>query len=303
MKDILARNILLLGALEEVIAAAEAKGLKLILLKGAALLAGGVYGPGERQMTDVDILVRPRDEKAFDVLLKGLGFEPMEGSSQAYSRPSSLIPHPSALSPHPSSLSLAPPVLIDLHTGLWHEKDTEALWHRSARMREEMRAPALGLEDQLLHLASHALLYHGRLEPRTIEDLARLLGFVYMKKSRADFWRLAGDIASAANLKPALHPVLARLSGAHPALVSPKELAAFEPRGAGRLKRLFFEKAAERYSRLLEYFLPGLHRPELFAKYLFPGKAFLEKRYGRSSWTNRFWRPIQLLRAILKKDD
>lgn len=288
MKDILARNILLLGALDEVITAAEGKALKLILLKGAALLAGGVYGPGERQMTDIDILVRPSDEQAFDALLKGLGFEQMEGSSQAYSRRAG-----------PS----APPVLIDLHTVLRQERDTEALWHRSARMREEMRAPALGLEDQFLHLASHPLLHHGRLEARNIADLARLLGFVYMKKSRADFWRQACDIASAADLKPALCPVLARLSAAHPELVSKQELAAFEPHGAGRLKRFFFEKAAARHSRLLEYFLPGLHRPELFAKYLFPGKAFLEKRYGRSSWTNRFWRPIQLIRAILKKDD
>ncbi|OGS54870.1 MAG: hypothetical protein A3J79_08565 [Elusimicrobia bacterium RIFOXYB2_FULL_62_6] len=288
MKDILARNILLLGALDEVITAAEEKALKLILLKGAALLAEGVYGPGERDMTDIDILVRPADEKAFDALLKGLGFEHMEGSSQAYARQAG---------------EKAPPVLIDLHTGLWHEKDTEALWHRSARMREEMRAPSLGPEDQLLHLASHALLYHGRLEPRTITDLARLLGFVYMKKSRADFWRLAADIASGEELKPALYPVLARVAGAHPELVSKQELAAFEPRGAGRLKRLFFEKAAERHSRLLEYFLPGLHRPVLFAKYLFPGREFLDKRYGRSSWTNHLWRPIQLLRAILKKDD
>ncbi|MBU2575009.1 MAG: nucleotidyltransferase family protein [Elusimicrobia bacterium] len=296
MKDILARNILLLGALDEISAAAAQKNLRLILLKGAALLAEGVYGPGEREMTDVDILVRPRDEKAFDALLAGLGFKPMENSSQAYCRPAG----PSTSLRAGSS---APPVIVDLHTGLWHEKETEALWHRSARVSQGMSVPALGLEDQLLHLASHTLLYHGCLGPRTLEDLARLVKFVYRKTDRADFWRRACDIAADEKLKPALIPVFTRFAAAHPELMSEKELAAFEPPGTEKLKSRFFEKAAVRHSRLLEYVLPGLYRPWLFVRYLFPGKTFLEKRYGRASWTNHFIRPFQLIAAILRKED
>lgn len=287
MNDILARNILLLGALEEISAAAAEKNLKFILLKGAALLTEGVYGPREREMTDLDLLIRPRDEKKFDDLLAALKFKPMENSSQAYYRMAS-----------PS----APPVIADLHTALWHEKDTQALWHRAERAAPGMSVPALGLEDQLLHLASHTLLYHGFLDAKTLGDMAGLLEFVYGKTDRAGFWRKTADIAESGGLRPVIYPVLKRFSASTPALLSAGELAAFEPRGAEKLKSLLFEKAAVRHSRLLEYFLPGLYRPALFVRYLFPGKSFLEKRYGRSSWTNRFIRPFQLIKAILKKE-
>jgi hypothetical protein len=286
MNDILARNILLLGALEEISAAAKGKSLEFILLKGAALLTEGVYGLGEREMTDLDLLIRPRDEKNFDALLTTLGFKPMENSSQAYFKMVS---------------ASAPPIIADLHTGLWHEKDTGALWHRAARASREMSFPALGFEDQFLHLASHTLLYHGFLDAKTLKDLAGLLEFVYRKTGRAGFWLKAADLARVGGLRPVIYPVLKRFSAAKPYLMSEDELAAFEPRGAEKLKSRLFEKAAIQYSRPLEYFLPGLYRPSLFFKYLFPGKTFLEKRYGRSSWTNRLIRPLQLAKAILRK--
>jgi len=288
MNDVLARNILLLGALEEIRAAAGGKNLKFILLKGAALLAEGVYGPGEREMTDLDLLIRPADEKAFDGLLAALGFKPMENSSQAYYRPA-----PGA----------APPVIADLHTGLWHEKDTAALWHRAVSCPESPNIPVLGFEDQLLHIASHTLLYHGRLGSRTLEDLGRLLEFIYRKTERPAFWRKVSGIAAEEKLRPALYPVLTRFAAAAPALISGEELSAFAPRGAEKLKSRFFEKAASGYSRPLEYFLPALYRPALFFRYLFPEKSFLERRYGRRSWTNRFKRPFQLLKAIFKEEE
>lgn len=288
MNDILARNILLLGALEEISAVAAGKDLKFILLKGAALLTEGVYGPREREMTDLDLLIRPGDEKEFDGLLTALKFKPMENSSQAYYRLAS---------------PAVPPVIADLHTGLWHERETEALWHRAVRASEGMAFPALGFEDQLLHLASHTLLYHGFLDAKTIGDLARLLEFVYGKTDRAGFWRKTADIAESGGLRPVIYPALKRLSALKPDLLSNGELAVFEPRGAEKLKSRLFEKAAVGHSRLLEYFLPALYRPGLFFRYLFPGKSFLEKRYGRSSPLNRFIRPFQLIKAILKKED
>jgi len=346
-KGTLARNLLLLNALGVVCAAASEAGLKLVLLKGAALLAKGVYGPGERGMTDLDLLIRPEDEKAFDAMLTGLGFKPMENSSQAY---------------YKITAPAAPPVIVDLHTGLWHEKDTGALWRRAeyagpgmelppgrrqpadkslcgenaaAEVRpraaqnrakagpvrnappkterrqspggntaaETIEVAVLGLEDQLLHLASHTLLYHGCLATRTLQDIGRLLEFVYGKAERGDFWRKAAAIAEDGKLKPVLYPVLSIKGGKLFGLMSAEELSAFEPRGADKLKNHFFEKAAVKHTRLLEYLLPVLYRPSLFARYLFPGRIFLKKRYGKNSWTNHIRRPFQLITAILKKED
>jgi len=283
--SILARNILLLEALEEIAASAAKKKLKFILLKGAALLAEGACAPGEREMTDLDMLIRPTDEKSFDGLLTALGFKPMENSSQAYYRMTAIS---------------APPVIADLHTALWHQKATQALWHRSRPLPHAgaLTAGVPGFEDQLLHLASHGLLYHGYLSPKGLEDLARLLRLVYGKTDRDAFWLKAADISSDNGLNPVVHPVLRRFHAAEPGLLSAAELSAFEPRGMEKLKSLFFEKAAAEYSRPLEYLLPGFYRPSLFFKYMFPGRTFLEKRYGKASRLNMLARPIRLLAAI-----
>ena len=285
-KYILARNLLLMAALDEIGAAAAGNGLDLVLLKGAALLSEEVYGPAEREMTDLDLLIRPEDENAFEELLTGLGFKAMENSSQAYYR----MAAPSA-----------PPVIADLHTALRHEKNTAALWSRAGRA--STTAAVLGLEDQVLHLASHTLLHHGCLEELTLQDLGRLLSFVYAKADRTDFWRKTAAIAANAKLKPVIYPVFTRLSAAKPALLSPEELSPFEPRGTDKLKSRLFEKAAAKHTRLLEYLLPVVYRPSLFARYLFPGKVFLTKRYGKNSWTNHLKRPFQLLTSAFKKED
>lgn len=292
--SVLARNVLILAALDVIGAAAAEKKLKFMALKGAALLIEGLWPLGEREMTDLDLLIRPADEKAFDLLLAGTGFKPMENSSQAYYR----MEAPSA-----------PPVIVDIHTALWHAKETAALWHRS-RVLTGIRpkgggagraTTGLGFEDQLLHLASHHLLHHGSLPTRALADLARLLEFVYSKTDRAAFWLKTSEIAEGDGLEPVVYPALRRLSAERPELLTALELSAFEPRGAGRLKRHFFEKAAAGYSRPLEYFLPGLYRPKLFFGYLFPGRGFLERRYGEASLLNRIKRPFSLLLAPFRK--
>ncbi|MFA6435338.1 MAG: nucleotidyltransferase family protein [Elusimicrobiales bacterium] len=287
MNSVLARNILLLGALEEIGPAAAEKDLRFLLLKGSALLTQGVYGPREREMTDLDLLVRSADETGFIALLAQLKFRPMENSSQAYYRPASRS---------------APPVIVDLHTGLWHEKKIEALWQRAERSSPDTKAPVPAFEDQFLHLASHTLLYHGCLDEKTQADLAALLAFVYGKTGRPDFWRKTAALAAGGGLRPVIYPALKRLAAARPELMSEPELMLFAPRGAEKIKSRFFEKAAAGHSRPLEYLLPGLYRPSLFLRYLFPDKRFLESRYGRSSWTNRFIRPFQLLHAVLNKE-
>ncbi len=288
--SILARNVLLLGALDALGAAAAEKSLSFIALKGAALLAEGIWPPGEREMTDLDILIQPGDELLFDALLKAEGFKAMENSSQAYYR----MAGPSA-----------PPVIIDLHTGLWHEQNTQALWRRarSLTVHGPVAVKGLGFEDQLLHLASHSLLNHGCLPQRTLDDIGLFLKFVYAKTGRSAFWLEAAGIAAGENLEGVIYPVLKRFSISKPALLSESELSAFAPRGADRLKSLFFEKAAVRHSRILEYFLPVLYRPGLFISYLFPGKSFLERRYGKASAMNRLTRPFRLLAAPFIKND
>ncbi len=67
----LPRIQLLLSRIDE---ATRSAGIPCVALKGSALHAHGLYGPGERPMADVDLLVRDADAPAAAPLLESLGF-------------------------------------------------------------------------------------------------------------------------------------------------------------------------------------------------------------------------------------
>jgi len=281
-KAVAAREIMLLGALKEVRSGAAGASIEVAALKGAALLELGFYQPGERGMTDADVLVRPRDQLALEGILKRLGFEPMANSADAWVRSGSVH---------------APPAIIDLHTGLWHIKDIEELFSRGLEPGPE--GLVMNLCDIFLHLASHRLLYHGELDMRSLEDCARVA-----RKGCAsggvEFWARAARKAGLYRLRPVIWPVMARLSGNYPGLLGQDELALFSPRGGEKIKAVLFEKAAAKHCGPLEYLLPVLYRPGLFFNYLFPERRFMERRYGSASRAAYLARPFRLLAAVIR---
>jgi Uncharacterised nucleotidyltransferase len=54
---------------------AGVEGICVVALKGAELHATGLYTPGERPMADLDLLVRPEDQKRTARMLESLGFD------------------------------------------------------------------------------------------------------------------------------------------------------------------------------------------------------------------------------------
>lgn len=60
--------------LERIDKGARAIGLPIVPLKGSALHALGLYAPGDRPMSDIDLLVRERDVEATTALLLELGY-------------------------------------------------------------------------------------------------------------------------------------------------------------------------------------------------------------------------------------
>jgi hypothetical protein len=62
------------AAIEELHALSQKSGIPVVVLKGSALHALGIYQPGERPMADVDILVRSADVGAMEELLARAGF-------------------------------------------------------------------------------------------------------------------------------------------------------------------------------------------------------------------------------------
>jgi len=266
-----ARDILLLSAFEEARAAAAAAGIEVIALKGAALLELGLYAPGERGMTDADLLVRPAALKKLEEILSGLGYLPMPNSADAWYKPA------------PGE---APPVVLDVHTGLWHIKNTDELFDWGLEP-----APAglsLNLADLFLHAAVHPLLHHGELTPRALEDCARIARSAPGDGSR--FWALCARKAEVYGLRPAVWPVVSRLD-----LAEGPALEALRPRGVEKIKAALFERAAKKHSTALEYLLPVLHRPSLLAAAALPDERFMLRRYGSAGAAAYALRPLRLL--------
>jgi hypothetical protein len=280
-KTIAARDILLLGALEEARGAAAAAGIETVALKGAALLELGLYQPGERGMTDADVLIRPRDLAAFEGLLSGLGYEPMPNSSDAWARC------------YPGE---APPAIIDIHTALWHIKKTEELFNWG--LEPGPGGLCLNSADLFLHAAAHPLLHPGDLSQRALEDCLRIA--MRAPGGGDKFWALVARKAGVYGLRPVIWPVIRRLA-AGPVDVPEAALLELRPRGPEKIKAALFEKAAGKYSRILEYLLPVLHRPALLFRYAVPDKRFMERRYGCASAGSYLLRPLRLLGSVFRK--
>jgi hypothetical protein len=65
----------IIDALAQLDVAARERRLPIVALKGAALHAFGIYQPGERPMSDLDLLVRPHDKHAAVRLIESLGYD------------------------------------------------------------------------------------------------------------------------------------------------------------------------------------------------------------------------------------
>jgi hypothetical protein len=75
-EQLLLREALIGRLLERIDAAARDAGLGCVALKGAALRALAIYGPGERPMADIDLLVRNADTAISATLMRGLDYVP-----------------------------------------------------------------------------------------------------------------------------------------------------------------------------------------------------------------------------------
>lgn len=139
--------------LERLDAGARGAGLSIVPLKGAALHALGLYAPGERPMSDIDILVRDEDADATASLLLGMGyvevfaswkhrvFKPLAGEASA------------GLGEHRDT-----PVTIELHTHI-HERLPVRAVDLTRRVLPRLPRPGLHAYPSVGALMNHLLLH------------------------------------------------------------------------------------------------------------------------------------------------
>lgn len=282
-KDVLSRNILLLDSIREVAKVCIPLNIDILLLKGAALLELGIYEFSEREMTDVDVLIKPERLSAFEKILIGMGFELMKNSSQAFIK---------VLDKN------IPPVIIDVHVNLRHIKNTSVLWENAHCVKGTLLFLPCP-EDQFLHLIAHPVLHHGFVDKKAKSDIKKFLVWINKTSDINSFWNGLTKKSRDYGLNPVIYPVFEALGKSNPDLIPSDKIALFYPENFEKIKAYFFKKTLNKHSNFFEYFLPVLYKPSLAFKFIFPSDEFLKRRYGKTGLLITLTRPFKLLKKVI----
>ena len=154
----------------EMLRALEAAAVSTIVLKGAAHAFLDYPDPFLRPMSDVDVLVRAGDVRRAVAALRGSGWTPAGGSTEA------LSPYQ-----HGMSFTNGSGVAVDLHSrtiwqGTFLADDDRGFWERSVPLTLEGAAcRALSPEDRLLHTCVHGTEWSPMLPIRWVADAAMIV--------------------------------------------------------------------------------------------------------------------------------
>lgn len=275
-----------MDCLEAIAGDCKKKNIDLIALKGAALFLSGVFSFREREMTDLDILIKEKDKEPFKEILKLNHFRKMPNSSQAYFKEIG---------------EKSPPLILDVHSELRHIKEVQTIWTSKLEQpaAEYPNLLTLSFEDIFLHLSSHSLLHHGLFLKKHKNDIIKLLDWMKNNKKSDSFFKKTAEKSKYYGLNPVVYYPLKEIFKLRPDLLSEENFFLFKPIGMEKITAIFFKYATSDYSRFLEYFLPVLYRPSLAWKYIFPPAEFIAGRYGKSGFLNGFLRPFRLLKNII----
>ena len=148
------RDALIGDLLARIDSAAREACLRCVALKGSALRTLGIYAPGERPMSDVDLLVSPADADAAAAAMRRLDYE----QSLVVARHAILTPR-ARKKPGGLGERAANPLMIEVHTRIAEALPVEKI-DITARLAPASPQPGLNpyptLATLLLHLLLHA---------------------------------------------------------------------------------------------------------------------------------------------------
>jgi len=218
----LAQQILVTRQLEELLHAFNKAGIDTILLKGTAFW-NWLYEPGERPVSDIDMLVRQRDYKRAQSILSSSGYVRIRDDS----RPVTARELYEAGFMPVGKMGQA---YVELHTCISHpvryDFDIEDMFQSSQELNiGQARAFRLSPEYNLVHLAIHRTI-HGfgfDTDLRNIEDADLIV-----KNGKPDWDRLL-NIADGMGCKRALWILLDSAQKRHDTYVQSWFMEAIEP--------------------------------------------------------------------------
>lgn len=277
-----ARGRQLVEQLREISAAFAGEGLDWIALKGAAAMATLYAGPGERRVSDLDLLIRQEDTERASGVMRALGYGqpsafPSAEEARARSRQSHLAPfHRQASLP------------VELHLGILHgrgrpESAHAEIWSAPPRWvtLRDLPLRVLSRTHFLLHAASHYS-FHYHCGPSYLAWLVDLrLGAAEAELDWELFWTTADRWGLPSDIQPVLATVRDLLGTQVGGLKDTVRgwSAAEVIAGAGQPTTASRGWAAHRLRLLSD--VPGLAgRLRFLFRCVFPEASYLRERYG-----------------------
>lgn len=296
------RNGMMMTALAGVLRRFNEAGIRAIVLKGAALVAG-VYGNlAVRDMQDVDILLPPDRLDEGVRLLMGEGFE-RAGVD--------LFPAGSVLGWHAVLMEKVgqPTFLLELHGRLlqaghyFARPPFDVLWERSLSLKiEGVGARVLAPDDQLLHVCGHALAHHQGLLASVGPDVAHIVARYQLELDWERLLVTARDYDWVVGLQRVLLPVVAAWEVGVPAGVC-DQIERLEPRA---LERFLTYCQTRPGWQQIGVFVASSPRWHYLKTLLFPPPAYMSAVWGWQpthplplAYLRRFW---QLIAPSLPKN-
>lgn len=285
------RVALLLRDLAEILRACQGRGLEVLPLKGSLLATQYYAEPGLRPMSDLDLLVRPADERPMLELLAGLGYQQTgrgwkhvtlalpEASGPVVSYDGEHPANPRSLDLHVRLAEQFWGIQYDLTADAWADSEPGKLLGESARRLR----PAGLLHHLAVHASSDAIAR--RLRLLHLHDIALVAGAV----DRAGWERIVAG-AQARREERMVYPALLLCSRSYPAIPGwalaalragvPPDLLRYLD--AARLDQLSFcNPAPTRPAEKLCWFRPGRERAGALRHMLLPDPDELGHWYPR----------------------
>ena len=166
------RNLVLMEETLALLARTRQAGLFPLVVKGAWRLLSGTAAWEERRLSDVDLLIRPAEEKKFTALLLANGYRLLPSRGLLFGRPS------------------GSGAVLDVATGIWYqdrEKDFLALWDtRETCCCQGQEVAGLSREEHFIYSGVHAVVHHGCRDERWMFELKYDLAALGQKKAVVD---------------------------------------------------------------------------------------------------------------------
>jgi hypothetical protein len=144
-----------MNQLENIAEACVAAGIDICLLKGTALLVSGVYDVGERDMEDIDILIRKKDLSQFESLMLNMGYKRVCSGEHGFYKDGENAQ-------------------IDVHTDILY-MDEDQLEHVWNNMKLSGVAKIMDDEEHFIYIMHHGVIQHANSMDGWIDDLKRLV--------------------------------------------------------------------------------------------------------------------------------